>query len=115
MLRENHPLIINLSFFRLYLYQHVMVRLPSVSPVTQTLPLSKESKESLVYIHVCVRDFGKSRALVSRRGITLYLPYKLYRLLCGLFRRITASIVSHSLIRGGGIKSGVAVDGAVRC
>ena len=53
MLRENHPPIINL-FLRLYLYQHVMVRLPSVSPVTQTTPLSKESKESLVYIHVCV-------------------------------------------------------------
>ena len=26
MLRENHPPLINLSFFRLYLYQHVMVR-----------------------------------------------------------------------------------------
>ena len=57
-------------FLRLYLYQHVMVRLPSAPPVTQTIPLSIESKESLVYIHVCVFEiFGKSRALVSRWAV----------------------------------------------
>ena len=69
-----HPSSISLSF-RLYLYQHVMVRLPSAFPVTQTTPLSKESRESLVYIHVCVfRDFGKSRALVSRWAVKPACP-----------------------------------------
>ena len=41
------------------------------------------------------------------------LPYKLYRLLCGSFRRIPIGIVGHDLIRRSGIKSCVAVDGAV--
>ena len=55
-----HPSSISLSFVFI-LYQHVMVRLPSDFPVTQTTPLSKESKESLVYIHVCVFEIlGKS-------------------------------------------------------
>ena len=58
----------SISFFRLYLYQHVMVRLPSAPPVTQTTPLSKESKESLVYIHACVSRFWEKSGFGEQMG-----------------------------------------------
>ena len=54
-------------------------------------------------------------ALKNITGDQARLHNKLYRLLCSLFRRIAISIVGHDLIRRSGIKSCVAVDGAVRC
>ena len=74
-------------FLRLYLYQHVMVRLPSAPPVTQTTPLSKESRESLVYIHVCVSRFWEKSGFGEQVGGQPRLPYSL--LICFTFITLT--------------------------
>ena len=77
MLRENHPPIINFSFFIFICINMSWCACPLLSPVTQTLPLSKESKESLVYIHVCVSRFWEKSGFGEQVGSQARLPLNL--------------------------------------